>query len=177
MMRALEAGGMTAASSDERDRMAAFHADEHYETNPDSRLYEVPLREYGEIDFPLKYQNCLVKIMIWGLDGLAVNPAGYRIVIMRRDAEERRQSYEGAHGHPFRHPWNAEADQRIERAVKQLKNRRDVLSVKVIDYVTLLEETEHELEFIDGSINIGCAAKIVDKSKYRFRRERLTVGI
>lgn len=175
MMQALIAGGMDAAWSEDRDRMITAVSDEHYRFNPES-LLEVPLREYGELDFPLKYQGKLIKVMLWGLDGLAVNPDGYRVIIMLRDPEESRQSYEatGRRGNPN---WYVQYQERIQRAVQQLKNRRDVLSVKVIDYVTLLNDTENELEFIDSTLNIGRASKVINPDLYRFRRERLTVGI
>lgn len=182
MMRALEAGGMTVASSPERDQMAAIHADQHYQPNPDSKLYEVPLREYGNVDFPLQYQDKCVKILLWGLDGLAVNPDGYRVIIMRRDPEEIRQSYEAFFGHPLRHPWMAEYEQRIRRAEVTLNNRLDVNSVDVVDYRELID-SDPEVVF-DGLwlegwpiANSKKAAATINPNLYRFRRERLTVGI
>lgn len=179
MMRALEAGGMTVASSSERDQMAAVHADEHYQPNPDSKLYEVPLREYGNVGFPLAYQDKLIKVMLWGLDSLAVNPDGYRVVIMRRDPEEIRQSYEAFFGHPLRHPWMAEYEQRIRRAQRMLYNRSDVYSATVLNYRDLIDNplsTFNELyELME--FDIDKAAATIKPDLYRFRRERLTVGI
>ena len=179
MMRALEAGGMTVASSPERDQMAAVHADEHYQPNPDSKLYEVPLREYGNVDFPLAYQDKVIKVMLWGLDSLAVNPDGYRVVIMRRDPEEIRQSYEAFFGHPLRHPWMADYEQRIRRAQRMLHNRSDVYSATVLNYRDLIDNplsTFNELyELME--FDIDKAAATINPNLYRFRRERLTVGI
>lgn len=181
MMRALEAGGMTVASSPERDQMAAVHADEHYQPNPDSKLYEVPLKEYGNVDFPLAYQGKVIKVMLWGLDSLAVNPDGYRVVIMRRDPEEIRQSYEAFFGHPLRHPWMTEYEQRIERAHAMLANRLDVLCVDTIHYHSVINNPDQIFDSLRRrncwKINSEAAAATIDPDLYRFRRERLTVGI
>lgn len=178
MMAALIAGGMEAAWSTERDQMADAHADQHYHPNADG-LYEVPLREYGDINFPLQYQGKLIKVMLWGLDGLAVNPDGYRVIIMRRDPEEIRQSFEAFFGQPLKHPWMAEYDQRIRRAKRMLSNRSDVYSVTVMSYHDLIDNplaTFNELiDFID--FDIEKAAATIDPSRYRFRRELLTVGL
>lgn len=180
MMRALEAGGMTVAYSAERDQMAANHADEHYQPNPESKLYEVPLKDYGNVDFPLAYQDKVIKVMLWGMDHLAVNPDGYRVVIMRRDPEEIRQSYEAFFGHPLRHPWMAEYDARIERAAALLRNRRDVKSAHIMDYVDLIADPATEfarLQMYHWPVDIAAAAFAINPDLYRFRKERLTVGI
>lgn len=176
MMAALVAGGMTAAYSDERDQLAQSHADEHYHPNK-SGLYEVPLKEYGDIDFPLQYQDRVIKVMLWGLDSLAVNPDGYRVVIMRRDPEEIRQSYEAFFGHPLRHPWMSEYEQRLRRAYKMIENRNDVASVHLVDYQRLTESPLHEINRLCWPIHAGKAAATIDPTQYRFRKELLTAGI
>ena len=178
MMAALVAGGMTADYSDERDQMAQAHADQHYHPNK-SGLYEVPPREYGGIDFPLAYQDKLIKVMLWGLDSLAVNPDGYRVVIMRRDPEEIRQSYEAFFGHPLRHPWMDNYDGRIRRAQRMLHNRSDVYSVTVLTYRDLINNplsTMNELYDL-MEFDIDKAASTIDPAQYRFRKELLTAGI
>lgn len=180
MMSALIAGGMDAAWSDERNQMADAHADQHYHPNADG-LYEVPLREYGEIDFPLKYQGKLIKVMLWGLDGLAVNPYGYRVIIMRRDPEEIRQSYEAFFGQPLRHPWMREYEQRIQRAQEMLANRNDVFCAEIIDYESLVSNPVARFKWLVANawpeFDIARAAATIDASRYRFRRELLTVGL
>jgi hypothetical protein len=176
MMKALIAGGMDAAWSEERDVFAEQHADADYHPNKGG-LREVPLREYGDCDFPLKYQDKLIKVIIWGLDGLAVNPTGYRVLIMLRDAEERRQSFIGAFNRELRHPWCAEPEQRIEREIKMLRNRNDVLSVDVMHYRDLVFNPDRELALLDWPINVQVAAQQIDRAQYRFQIEKLTVGI
>jgi len=176
MMSALIAGGMAAAWSESRDQMANSHADGHYHPNK-SGLYEVPLAEYGEVDFPLRYQDKLIKVMAWGLDGLAVNPKGYRVLLMQRDPEEIRQSYEAFFDRPLKMPWFAQYSERMERAVKVLRNRSDVSSVDVIQYRDLVANPLAELAMLDWPIDVRAAAGIVDPEQCRFKRESLTVGI
>lgn len=181
MMRALEAGGMTVAYSENRDQMAEYHADQHYQPNPDNKLYEIPLSEYGDVDFPLKYEGKLIKVMLWGLDHLTVNPDGYRVIIMRRDPEEIRQSYEAFFGQTLRHPGWKEYDARIDRAVEMLANRDDVKSVRVCHYSDVIANPLGELLKIREQsywpINAAKAAATINPDLYRFRREKLTIGI
>ena len=179
MMSALIAGGMDAAWSEHRDKLADAKADEHYHPNR-SGLYEVPLREYSEPSFPLQYQNKLIKVMSWGLDGLAVNPEGYRVILMHRDKEEIRQSYEAFFSKPLRIPWFEQYEERMSRAVKVLLNRRDVFGVDCVQYRELVNSPESvlsDLKRFGWPIDSVKSAETIDPTQYRFRRENLTIGI
>lgn len=179
MMGALIAGGMTAAWSELRDAVATSRSDEQYHPNR-SGLYEVPLDEYRGVDFPLQYQGRLIKVMSWGLDGLAVNSAGYRVVLMQRDPEEIRQSYEAFFDSPLRGSWFEQYEQRMQRAVRMLRNRADVIGLDVVQYRELVQHPERELSFLAQSgwpIDARKAAATIDPEQYRFRRELLTIGI
>jgi len=178
MMAALIAGGMDAAWSRERDGVADRRADAHYHPNK-AGLFEVPLREYGEPAFPLQYQGKLIKVMSWGLDGLAVNTEGYRVVLMQRDPEEIRQSYEAFFGQPLRMPWFEQYTERMDRAVKMLRNRNDVLGVDVVAHRDLMEQPSQVMRCLSSEwpIDPANAASVVDMNQWRFRRELLTVGI
>jgi len=177
MMQSLIAGGMHAAWSEDRNKLAEQYADERYHPNK-TGLYEVPLKEYSGLNFPLQYQGKLIKVMLWGLDSLAVNHEGYRVVIMRRDPEEIRQSYEAFFGQKC--PAMPEYRERIERAAEMLANRRDVLAVNVLDYSNLIADPEWAMvrQRSEGwPIDPLEAAAAIDPAQYRFRRELLTVGI
>ena len=179
MMAALIAGGMPAAWSEHRNELAAAHADDKYHPNRGG-LYEINLKEYGGLRFPLDYQGKLIKVMLWGLDSLAVNPEGYRVIIMRRDPEEIRQSYE-AFFQGSKCPPLKEYTERIERARAMLENRRDVQSVSVVSYREhLVAKPEQTMIGLRGSgwpIDPLESAAVIDPEQYRFRLERLTVGI
>jgi hypothetical protein len=177
LMAALIGGGMPAAWSEARNHVANSQADDSYHPNRDG-LYEVPLREYSQCGFPLAYAGKLIKVMVWGLPSLAVNQ--YRIVLMRRDPEEIRQSYEAFFGRPLRHPWLAEYGQRMEQAESLLRNRRDVLWVDVLDYRAVVDEPASAFERLAANgwpIDVNKSAAVVDPAQCRFRREALTIGI
>jgi len=178
MMQALIAGGMQASWSEDRNLIAQRYSDENYKPNPEG-LFEVPLREYSGLNFPLQYQDRLIKVMLWGLDSFVVNPLGYRVVIMRRDPEEIRQSFEAFFQDRKCIPLDGYYE-RIERALSLMKNRRDVLNVRIIDYPEFVAHPQLVLESLqdDGwPINVEKAASVIDPQKYRFRLELLTPGI
>lgn len=179
MMSALIAGGMKAAWSEQRDRLANSKADEHYHPNKGG-LYEVSLREYSEPTFPLQYQGKLIKVMSWGLDGLAVNPEGYRVILMQRDREEIRQSFEAFFENPLRMPWFEQYEQRMERAMEMLLNRQDVVSTHQIEYRELVNDPCEVMEYLERCgwpIDVAKSSAVIDPEQCRFRRENLTVGI
>lgn len=177
MMQCLIAGGLDGAWSEGRDSVAARHADEHYHPNRGG-LYEVPLKEYTELGFPKQYDGKLIKVMAWGMVNLAV--ADYRVVLMRRDPEEIRQSYEGFFETPLKDRWFADYSARMDELEKQLENRRDVRSVTTLSYRDVVEhplESFTRLKRSGWDISACAAASQVDAEQYRFRLERLTVGI
>lgn len=178
MMQALMAGGLTGAWSEARNAVAAQHADEHYHPNR-AGLFEIPLREYRQPGFPLQYEGKLIKVLLWGLHNLAPHPGGYRIIIMRRDPEEIRQSYEGFFLGKKCPPLTDYAD-RIRNAAKAMAARADVLSVGIADYAGTVSQPELTMIRLRGEgwpIDPLEAADVIDPAQYRFRKELLTVGI
>lgn len=177
MMQALIAGGMDAAYSAERNQLAEAKADTHYHPNK-SGLYEVSLTEYLDPSFPLSYQGKLIKIMAWA--DLAVNSQGYRVVLLRRDREEIRQSYEAFFCQPLKMPWFGQYEDRMDRLEALLWNRRDVQSVTCLEYRNVVTEpaaTMWQLVADGWPIDPDKAALAIDPAQCRFRRELLTVGI
>jgi hypothetical protein len=178
MMQALMAGGLTGAWSEARNAVAAQHADEHYHPNR-AGLFEIPLREYRQPGFPLQYEGKLIKVLLWGLHNLAPHPGGYRIIIMRRDPEEIRQSYEGFFLGRKCPPLVGYAE-RIARAAKMLVTRPDALSVSIVDYAYAVAHPARAMIRLRGDgwpIDPLEAADVIDPAQYRFRKELLTVGI
>jgi hypothetical protein len=180
MMQALIAGGMPADWEEKRDAIADSKADELYHPNPGG-LREVALKEYRRPDFPLNHQGKLIKVMMWGLDNLRVNPAGYRVILMERHPEEIRQSYEAFFGRPHRsYQWLTQYRVLLERAQEMLLNRRDVVDTFHFQYKEVVSKPRSifvSLEQAGWPIDPGCAAAVVDENQYRFRLEKLTYGI
>lgn len=174
MMQSLIAGGLVAAWSEGRNAMAAAAADSHYHPNR-SGLYEVDPREYHTLNFPLQYRGKLIKVMCWGCDNLAVHD--YRVVMMLRDPEEIRQSYEAFFGRPLKDVWVAQYAERMRSLETRLRNRRDVQSVNLVQYRDLVTDPLRVLAGLEWPISVPAAAGAIRPSEYRFRRELLAEGI
>ncbi|HVX15957.1 MAG TPA: hypothetical protein VHC22_32535 [Pirellulales bacterium] len=173
MMQCLAAGGLKSAFNPQRESLND-HGDENYQPNRGG-FYEVAWREYGTPGWPLQYQGSLVKIFFWGLDGMSVNQEGYRIVLMTRDHEEIRQSYEAAFGVPLTVP--PDLDKRLDGARVRMFNRRDVHSVNMLDYRFVVDSPLKAFDSLRWPIDPHQAAAQVDPSQCRFRRELLVEGI
>lgn len=175
MMGALIAGGMEAEWDKSRDNLAHDMSDENYHPNP-AGLYEVKLSEYSDLNFPLKYQNKLIKIMSFGMD-IAANPDGYKIIMMKRNKEEISQSYDAFFNHKINNQWFIEYDERMKSLEDKLLMRKDVVSLDVINYRDLIESPNREINKLNWPINKIAAAQFIDPKQYRFRLENLTIGI
>jgi hypothetical protein len=177
MMRALEAGGLDARYRQSRDVMKARFADEHYDPNVGG-LYELEPRDYRRPDFPHGYEGTLIKALNLGVPNMAVMPGGIRVVFMRRDTEEVRQSYAAFFDRQLENVDHL--DDRMVDIIARIRNRRDVVSLHVFWYREIIENPRgHFLRLqADGwPIDARAAAAVVDPELCRFRREYLTVGI
>lgn len=177
MMRALEAGGMETCYKQSRDVMKDRFADKHYDPNIGG-LYELERRDYGEFGFPEKYKGKLIKALNMGVPRMAVMPEGVRVVFMRRDTEEIRQSYDAFFGHQLANIEHLERN--MADIIERIGNRRDVLSLDVFWYRdVVVEPLKHfnTLREHGWPIDVGEAVAIVDPQHCRFRLEILTPGI
>lgn len=170
MMQALASGGLMPAHDTSRDAILDRTADASYRANPDS-LYEIDFAHYDDEDFPSAYDGRLIKVFWWGLSKLS-SAFVYRIVVMHRDAEERRQSF-AAMSAGLRRRWHAtDGPVVIPLALNA--------TVAHADYAAVVA---NPLGFFHGLVGRGWpidpvkAASVVDPARYRFRRELLTVGI
>ena len=176
MMRALEAGGLEAAYRADRDKMKNHYADEHYDPNIGG-LYELERQDYRNPDFPRDFDGKLIKALNIGVPRMAVMKDGIRVVFMRRDKEEIRQSYDAFFGQQIQID---NIDKQMERIIEKIKNRRDVLSCDVYWFREVINNPyEHfaELKRHRWPIDIDKATDMVDPKYCRFRLENLTVGI
>ena len=176
MMQCLVAGGLESASRPGRERMSAVYGDQHYQPNPGG-FHEVDPGEYRAPDFPIQYAGKLIKVMWWGLPCLAVHD--YRVVLMRRDPEEVRQSWEAMTGKPLRGPLIERYDEYADGFYLRMQNRRDVRSLVEVRYRDLVEMPAQVLcgpEFA-WLPHPEKAASVPDPEQCRFRRERLEAGL
>lgn len=177
MMRALEAGGLDAAYRQSREDMRARFADEHYDPNIGG-LYELEPRDYRAVDFPRQFDGKLIKALNLGVPRMNVMPDGMRVVFMRRDAEEIRQSYLAFFN---QHLANIETlDERMDNVIERIQNRRDIKSLHVFWYRSVVDQPVRHFEILAAAgwpIDAEAAASTVDPQHCRYRLENLTVGV
>lgn len=178
MMEALIKGGLTAAYSQERNNQAAKWGDDYYKPNPNG-LYEIDFDEYCQPDFPLKYQDKLIKVFFQGLSNLA--PSAYKIIFMLRDIKEIAQSYEAmfstvSAGRARLRPDVISGYREVmEQSIQSLEKRPDV-SLTILDFSEVVSnpiENFKLLALLGWPINPVEAASVVKPSLYRFRKELL----
>lgn len=174
MMQALEAGGLETIKSERRDKFNEKHSDELYKPNPEG-LYEPTMKDMRAIGFPRWHDGKALKLVLIWLNSLAVHE--YRVVFMRRNLEECRQSYEAAFGGKLSVDT---IGQRVDEAILTLRNRKDVKSLTLLSYRDVIREPFETFQALvsDGwPIDPNKATQIIDPELCRFRLERLTVGL
>lgn len=177
MMRALEAGGLEACYRQSRDVMKDRFADEFYDPNIGG-LYELERGDYQEFGFPRKYAGKLIKALNVGVPRMAVMPGGIRVVFMRRDTEEIRQSYDAFFDKQLRNVEHLERN--MADIIERIQNRKDVLFLDVFWYREVVEKPlEHFKKLVEHGwpIDPSVAAATVDPALCRYKLENLTVGI
>jgi len=175
MMQALEAAGLEAAFNPIRNRLNTDFGDDKYKPNPGG-FYELQRNEYKQYGFPRMYEGKLIKCL-WG--GLAKFVVGnYKVVFMMRDPEEIRQSFEAFFGGQAP-PTLANYEEIMKDSIDLLNNRKDTRLI-ILQYRDVIENPKKEFQKLkdDGwKIDIDKAILTVKPDLYRFRKERLTIGI
>lgn len=175
MMKALEAGGLDVLYNPDRDKMNTRYGDEYYQPN-EGGFYELNRRQYQQPGFPRMHEGKLIKAL-WG--GITRVVAGdYKVVFMRRDYEEIRQSYQAFFGNPI-HLNAEEYRARMDDTIGMLKVRRDV-GLSIFQYRDVLDhplEKFAELRDQGWPVDVHKAAAVVSPSTCRFRLEELQVGV
>lgn len=181
-LEGVEAGGMSVATSAARDGFIARHSDCQYQVNPHS-LYEPDPAELFEHGWPKQHDGQAIKLVapfgrmdVFRFVGL-MSVHQYRVVFLKRDAEEVRQSYEAVVQR--RIPWlTTEYIERVSgTALEHLRNRRDCVEVVEINHLDLMAEPAAAYRRTGWPLDPERAAAVIDIEKHRYRRERLVEGI
>jgi hypothetical protein len=140
-MEALEAGGLEAVYSADRDKRMNDkwgEADSPVPYTPNDKFYELDADDYRKSDFPLCHEGKLVKCL-WG--GITRLPVGeYRVVYMRRPRNEIRTSLIAFFGNSTPIVDALDFDQLMERIVSILRDRASFKSVDEIWYGDVLAD-------------------------------------
>lgn len=177
MMRALEAGGLEARYRQDRDTMKNRYRDDQYDPNLGG-LYELERKDYRAFGFPAGYEGKLIKALNQGVPRMAVMPGGIRVVFMRRDAEEIRQSYDAFFGRELQNIDHLERN--MADIIQRIRNRRDVLSLDVLWYRDVVDDPIAAFQTLVDSnwhIDAQAATATVEPELCRFKIEHLSVGI
>jgi hypothetical protein len=176
MMKALEAGGMNAAYRQSREVMRKRFADEEYDPNIGG-LFELERKDYQEPDFPAKYDGQLIKCLNMGVPRMNVMPQGIRVVFMRREFEEVRQSYMAFFGHNLE---VKDFEDRMRRIAQQIVNRKDVASYHEFWFRKVVEQPFDHFEILARAgwpiDPVKCVA-VVDPQYCRYKNENLEKGV
>jgi len=156
--------------------MNTSYGDEYYQPNPGG-FYELAYPDYKKERFPLWCKGKVIKVLRGGLPDLTEHK--YKAVFMLRHPEEIRQSYEAF--------FETGPDQYILRGyLKHMAqsieylNSRDDIEFEVFHYRSVVEDPEYHFNYLADKgwpIDPQKASAIVNPDLYRFRLERLTVGL
>ena len=179
MMQCLIKGGLTPVFDKKREIMNARHGDKYYKPNLHG-FYEPSMQDFQDLRFPTQFPGMLIKILRPGIAIMRPYDGGYHIVCMQRNKEEIRQSYEGFFGYPIKDHYFSEYDNFINWISCHAMNRKDVISYNILQYRDVVENPVSSFAKLKDSgwpIDIDEASFGVDPTQYRFRLERLTMGI
>ena len=177
MMKALEAGGMKAEYKQSREEMRKRFADENYDPNIGG-LYELERQDYKRLRFPAKYKGKLIKALNMGVPQMSPMPDGIRVVFMRRDEEEIRQSYQAFFGQEL--AMGNHFQKRMDDIIAKIRNRKDLLSLDVFWYRDVIENPKKYFQILkkhNWNIDIEKAVSVINPKYYRFKKENLIKGI
>lgn len=184
MMCALEAGGMEAAYNENRNKLNERFSDGEYKVN-EGGLYELSAQQMNQPTFPLQYQGKVVKVLSQGPCMFPPSSGDpYKVVFMRRDAEEIFESYEAAFSGPQRYvslkfSSPASLNTMLERVLGILRQRRDMEVVEFWGPEVVTDPLRHFLELKERGwpVNPQKAAAVVDPELYRFRPQVLQAAV
>lgn len=182
MMDCLSASGLEVAYDPDRDKLNELHGDSAYRPNPNG-FYELDRDTYRDEDFPLQFQGKLIKCLAGGLQRFPVHD--YKVVFMRRDKEEIRQSLIGFFQIDERQKgrindfFDNRFDKIIDRALSMLRNRldTDVTELWYRDVVKSPELCFASLIYAGWPISLHKSSSVVNPELCRFKKESLEVGI
>lgn len=135
MMQALEAGGMDAAYSKERnERMNSKLGDPDLPRPyfPNESYHELEPDDYRSPDFPYSYEGKLIKCLWGGITKIRPKKEGsegYKVIFMRRSREAIEESLIKMFGYATDFAANPAFDYNMDSLVELVRDRRSIVSV------------------------------------------------
>ncbi len=179
MMHALETGGLDAAYSVQGDQRGQRRwNDGAYNPNSDG-FYELDPQDYRSSNFPAAYRGRLIKCLRGGVLRLPPDCGPYRIVYMRRDGEETRQSMQALFSQDIP-PDRAQVIERETALMSGILHQRADCDVTVVWYRDVIEDPLAQFQRVADAgwpIDARVAAETVKPELCRFRKELLDEGV
>ena len=186
MMKALEAGGLDAQYRQSRETMRQRFADDKYDPNVGG-LYELEREDYLKPGFPRGYEGKLLKALNMEharpngvVKSFDIMPNGMRVVFMKRDAEEIRQSFDAFFNKQLSEENIEKMNERFKGCLERIRNRKDVVSCHDFWYREVVEKPKKHFQILKDAgwnIDVEKCVKMVKPKFYRFRKENLTKGV
>ncbi len=139
MVKALEAGGMSACYSEAKNDFMHPYAREDYHPNVNG-LYELEDADYKAWDFPKGYEGKLIKSLNAGVTRFAVMPEGIKVVFMMRDPQEIQASFIKFFGKEISSKQIDTYERDMADIRERIGNRKDVKSLCIMYYDDVLAD-------------------------------------
>ncbi len=175
MMKALEVGGLETVKRQSREDMRIRYKDEFYDPN-EGGLYELETADYQKKGFPKEFKGKLVKVLNAGNASMSV--CLKKIIYMRRDPEEIRQSYQAFFDKELTRK-KEDLEQIFINNIELLENRKDV-DLITLWYRDVINNPRKSFQLIKDNgwpIDVDKCVEVVNPELYRFRKENLIEGI
>lgn len=169
---------------DEQDKNLARTGDEAYQIQHGESVYEpnrAQVREFYRNPDP--FDGSAVKLLCnrqFVPPHIPAYDGGYSVVVLRRDPEEIRQSFEGAFARQRGKapPWMPDGyEEHMERVVAAFEVRRDVRSLVELEYEDVLADPTMAYAASGWPVDVAAAANVIDARRRRFARAELEVGV
>lgn len=164
MMKALEAGGMTACFKEAKDDIAHRYAREDYHPNING-LYELEDADYRQWDFPRGYEGKLIKSLNAGVTRFARMTHGIKVVFMMRDPIEIQASFIKFFGQEICPRQMATYKRDMIDIGQRINNRKDVLEITPLSYDFMLDNPRFNFEVLKDNgwpIDVDKAIAVID---------------
>lgn len=163
MMEALDKAGLNAEHDVTHDVPGDAMKGDRYELMPE---------KYEKINFPRDYDGKLIKVLRDAVITMDTMPAGVKVIFMRRDQEEIEESFMASFGQYLN--LSDRFQDRMDKIIRQIRNRRDVKTLDVFWYREVLEEQRKTFEKLQDNgwpVEVSRAARVIDPDKTRHKKE------
>ena len=172
MMKALNAGGMKVAYSENREKRMLLLNDGNFIANKE--FLEIENDEHLEVNFPLQYDGKLIKMMYSSIYYLC--PHAYKIVFMLREYTEIEESWGRVWEDKLKPSLtHGKYYQKMSQVLKIMQARKDI-DYEIFLYEEVVKEPLKHFNILKAKgwqIDTQRASKIINSRDYRVKYSNL----